>query len=123
MNVVEFFTNNVFADLQAEPSSVHPILQVDAIKYLFTFRNQVCSLLRSHPSDLIFPLPAYEGATGLGPAVIGSTPGINQLRRLLIRCHHHREDPLHQAEWNGSVSTSHDVNLTGTKTFMQVHTS
>lgn len=40
MNVVEFFTNNVFADLQAEPSAVHPILQVDAIKYLFTFRNQ-----------------------------------------------------------------------------------
>ncbi|GHJ89066.1 hypothetical protein NliqN6_5468 [Naganishia liquefaciens] len=41
VNVVEFFTNNVFADLQAEPSSVHPILQVDAIKYLFTFRNQL----------------------------------------------------------------------------------
>jgi exportin-2 (importin alpha re-exporter) len=47
VNVVEFFTNNVFADLQAEPSSVHPILQVDAIKYLFTFRNQVRTIV--HP--------------------------------------------------------------------------
>ncbi|KAJ9111753.1 hypothetical protein QFC22_006412 [Naganishia vaughanmartiniae] len=41
VNVVEFFSNNVFADLQADSSAVHPILQVDAIKYLFTFRNQL----------------------------------------------------------------------------------
>ena len=40
VNVVEFFSNNVFEDLQAE-KTVHPILQVDAIRFLYTFRNQV----------------------------------------------------------------------------------
>lgn len=41
VNVVQFFSDNVFADLQAATDSVHPILQVDAIKYLYTFRNQL----------------------------------------------------------------------------------
>lgn len=41
VDVVQFFSDNVFVDLQADPSSVHPILQVDAIKYLHTFRNQL----------------------------------------------------------------------------------
>jgi hypothetical protein len=41
INVVEFFSNNVFQDLQALEGTVHPILQVDAIRFLNTFRNQV----------------------------------------------------------------------------------
>lgn len=41
VNVVQFFSDNVFVDLQADTNSVHPILQVDAIKYLQTFRNQL----------------------------------------------------------------------------------
>ncbi|BEJ11174.1 hypothetical protein CspHIS471_0105960 [Cutaneotrichosporon sp. HIS471] len=41
VDVVDFFGKNVFADLQAAPGSVHPILTVDAIKYLYTFRNQL----------------------------------------------------------------------------------
>jgi exportin-2 (importin alpha re-exporter) len=41
VDIVQFFSENVFADLQAPTDSVHPILQVDAIKYLYTFRNQV----------------------------------------------------------------------------------
>jgi exportin-2 (importin alpha re-exporter) len=41
VDIVQFFSDNVFADLQASTDSVHPILQVDAIKYLYTFRNQV----------------------------------------------------------------------------------
>ncbi|KAI5826864.1 Cse1-domain-containing protein [Schizophyllum commune Tattone D] len=41
VNVIEFFSNNVFADLQAAVGDVHPILQVDAIKFLYTFRNQL----------------------------------------------------------------------------------
>jgi exportin-2 (importin alpha re-exporter) len=43
VDVVKFFGENVFGDLQAAPGSVHPILTVDAIKYLYTFRNQVCT--------------------------------------------------------------------------------
>lgn len=42
VDVVEFFGQNVYADLQAAPGSVHPILTVDAIKFLYTFRSQVC---------------------------------------------------------------------------------
>jgi hypothetical protein len=41
VDVVKFFSDNVFEDLQAASGSVHPILQVDAIRFLYTFRNQV----------------------------------------------------------------------------------
>lgn len=43
VNVVEFFSNHIYADLEASESSgtVHPILKVDAIRYLHTFRNQL----------------------------------------------------------------------------------
>lgn len=41
VDVVQFFGTNVFADLQAAEGSVHPILVVDAVKFLYTFRNQV----------------------------------------------------------------------------------
>lgn len=41
IDVVGFFTDHVLVDLQSDPSTVNPILQVDAIKYLHTFRNQV----------------------------------------------------------------------------------
>lgn len=41
VDVVDFFGKNVFSDLQAAPGTVHPILIVDAIKYLYTFRNQL----------------------------------------------------------------------------------
>ena len=48
VNVIEFFSNNVFADLQAAVGDVHPILQVDAIKFLYTFRNQVRFPISTH---------------------------------------------------------------------------
>lgn len=42
VDVVQFFSDNVYADLQASAhDSPSPILQVDAIKYLHTFRNQL----------------------------------------------------------------------------------
>ncbi|KIM38838.1 hypothetical protein M413DRAFT_75629 [Hebeloma cylindrosporum] len=41
VDVVKFFGENVYADLEAESGTVHPILQVDAIRFLFTFRNQL----------------------------------------------------------------------------------
>lgn len=41
VDIVEFFGRNVMSDLQATAGSVHPILTVDAIKYLYTFRNQL----------------------------------------------------------------------------------
>ncbi|KAI0933051.1 hypothetical protein AcW1_000014 [Taiwanofungus camphoratus] len=41
VDVVQFFSDHVFQDLQADTGSVHPILQVDAIRFLYTFRNQL----------------------------------------------------------------------------------
>lgn len=40
VNVVEFFQANIASDLMAD-SEVQPILKVDAIKYLYTFRSQL----------------------------------------------------------------------------------
>ncbi|KAF8992756.1 armadillo-type protein [Cyathus striatus] len=41
VDVVKFFGDHVFQDLQAQEGTVHPILQVDAIRFLYTFRNQL----------------------------------------------------------------------------------
>ncbi|KAI9569377.1 armadillo-type protein [Boletus coccyginus] len=41
VDVVKFFSDHVFQDLQAAHGTVHPILQVDAIRFLLTFRNQL----------------------------------------------------------------------------------
>ncbi|KAG6868898.1 hypothetical protein C0993_008196 [Termitomyces sp. T159_Od127] len=41
VDVVKFFSDHVFQDLQAAQGTVHPILQVDAIRFLLTFRNQL----------------------------------------------------------------------------------
>ncbi|KAG9074562.1 importin-alpha export receptor, partial [Ceratobasidium sp. UAMH 11750] len=40
VNVVQFFSDHVAGDLQAPLGSVHPILQVDAIRFVHMFRNQ-----------------------------------------------------------------------------------
>jgi len=41
VDVVDFFTRHVAANLVAPFENVHPILKVDAIRYLHTFRSQV----------------------------------------------------------------------------------
>lgn len=41
VDVVKFFAENVYGDLQAEGRSAHPILQVDAIRFIYQFRYQV----------------------------------------------------------------------------------
>ncbi|KAI5820061.1 Cse1-domain-containing protein [Pyronema omphalodes] len=54
LDVVQFFQTNIAADLVANVDDVHPILKVDAIKYLYTFRSQ---LTKAQLSDA-FPLLA-----------------------------------------------------------------
>ncbi|KAL1410407.1 importin-alpha export receptor [Vanrija albida] len=71
VDVVDFFGQNVFADLQAAPGTVHPILTVDAIKYLYTFRNQltkdqlvsVLPLLVQHLSSDNYVIYTYAATT------------------------------------------------------------
>ncbi|KAF5323094.1 hypothetical protein D9611_009310 [Ephemerocybe angulata] len=41
VDVVKFFSEHVYQDLQAASGTVHPILQVDAIRFLYAFRNQL----------------------------------------------------------------------------------
>jgi exportin-2 (importin alpha re-exporter) len=53
VDVVQFFSNHVFGDLEAQEGSVHPILQVDAIRFLLNFRNQVnITASRFPPTDI-----------------------------------------------------------------------
>ncbi|CAE7209613.1 unnamed protein product [Rhizoctonia solani] len=40
VNVVQFFLDHIAGDLQAPAGSIHPILQVDAIRFVHMFRNQ-----------------------------------------------------------------------------------
>ncbi|ORY33698.1 Cse1-domain-containing protein [Naematelia encephala] len=71
VNVVDFFGENVFADLQAAPGSVNPILTVDAIKFLYTFRNQltkdqlvsVLPLLVQHLNSPNYVIYSYAAVT------------------------------------------------------------
>jgi exportin-2 (importin alpha re-exporter) len=42
VHVASFFSEHILQDLQAASGAIHPILQVDSIRFLHTFRNQVC---------------------------------------------------------------------------------
>lgn len=52
VDIVKFFSEHVFQDLQADDGSVHPILQVDSIRFLHTFRSQVSDPCRCKTSLL-----------------------------------------------------------------------
>lgn len=43
VDIVKFFSDYVAQDLQAASGSVHPVLEVDSIRFLYTFRSQVCT--------------------------------------------------------------------------------
>ncbi|ELU39794.1 importin alpha re-exporter [Rhizoctonia solani AG-1 IA] len=67
VNVVQFFLDHVAGDLQAPAGSIHPILQVDAIRFVHMFRNQftkeqllpVLRLLVTHLSSKDYVCSAY----------------------------------------------------------------
>ncbi|KAH8547636.1 putative importin-alpha export receptor [Umbelopsis sp. PMI_123] len=52
IDVVDFFSKYILSDLQSPISSGNPILKVDAIKYLYTFRHQ----LTKEQLVTVFPL-------------------------------------------------------------------
>ncbi|ODV84031.1 hypothetical protein CANARDRAFT_9028 [[Candida] arabinofermentans NRRL YB-2248] len=69
VDVVEFFSNYIASDLVNQVS--HPILKVDAIKYIFTFRNQLTKqqlletfpLLSAHFQDDNYVVYTYTAIT------------------------------------------------------------
>ncbi|KAF9259931.1 Cse1-domain-containing protein [Marasmius fiardii PR-910] len=89
VDVVKFFSDHVFEDLQAESTSVHPILQVDAIRFLYTFRNQltkqqllsVLPLLARHLQSVNYVTYTYAAITIERVLAIRS-PGTGQSQML-----------------------------------------
>ncbi|BGP16685.1 hypothetical protein JCM10213_000398 [Rhodosporidiobolus nylandii] len=71
VDVIKFFSDHVLADLQAAPGSVHPIVQADAVKFLYTFRMQltkeqllsVLPLLIPHLQNPSFVIHTYAAIT------------------------------------------------------------
>ncbi|PFH53505.1 hypothetical protein AMATHDRAFT_54636 [Amanita thiersii Skay4041] len=71
VDVVQFFSVHILQDLQAFPGQVHPILQVDAIRFLYTFRTQltkpqllsVLPLLSRHLEDDNYIISTYAAIT------------------------------------------------------------
>ena len=45
VDIVQFFSEHVAQDLQDTSGNVHPILTVDAIRFLYSFRNQVSNVI------------------------------------------------------------------------------
>ncbi|KAM0752941.1 putative importin-alpha export receptor [Meredithblackwellia eburnea MCA 4105] len=71
VDIIKFFSDHILSDLQAPASSVNPIIQADAIKYLYTFRNQltkdqllsVLPLLVPHLKNPSFVIHTYAAMT------------------------------------------------------------
>ncbi|GAA5820705.1 hypothetical protein JCM11251_003120 [Rhodosporidiobolus azoricus] len=71
VDVIKFFSEHVLGDLQAAPGAVHPIVQADAVKFLYTFRMQltkeqllsVLPLLIPHLQNPSFVIHTYAAIT------------------------------------------------------------
>ncbi|KIY43801.1 importin alpha re-exporter [Fistulina hepatica ATCC 64428] len=79
VDVVKFFSDHVFQDLQAVAGTVHPILQVDSIRFLQMFRNQLTK------SQLLSVLPLLVQHLGSENYVISTHAAIAIERILSIR--------------------------------------
>lgn len=94
----------MFQDLQAPEGTLHPILQVDAIRFLSTFRNQV-RLFSRDCWPRTYLIQNYdvvdEGRITDGPTSPCSASALQQLCSVHIRGSRDRTYPLHQ-EWKYS---------------------
>ncbi|TFY54539.1 hypothetical protein EVG20_g9663 [Dentipellis fragilis] len=79
LDVVKFFSDSIFADLQGDPGSVHPVLQVDAIRYLYTFRNGLTK------EQLLSVIPLLARHLGSENTVVHTYAAIAIDRILFIR--------------------------------------
>jgi hypothetical protein len=88
VNIVQWFGDNIFGDLQAAAGSgAHPALQVDAIRYLYTFRYQVRFFLSARVTIcVLLPAIAHERPTGLGAAAALEPPRVSGSRGVHVCC-------------------------------------
>ena len=86
VDVVQFFSNHVLQDLQPDndTAKAQPILQVDAIKYLYTFRNQLTK------DQLLSVLPLLVHHLSSTNYVTCTYAAISIERILFIRVNGHR---------------------------------
>ncbi|KZP27099.1 Cse1-domain-containing protein [Athelia psychrophila] len=87
VDVVKFFSDHVFSDLQAAAGTVEPILQVDAIRYLYTFRNQLTDdgMVVAHERAAALCAAAAGASSGLGHYVCHTYAPITIDRALFIK--------------------------------------
>ncbi|KAJ3492037.1 hypothetical protein NLI96_g338 [Meripilus lineatus] len=78
IDVVKFFSENIYEDLRADPHTIHPLLQVDAIRYLYTFRSQ----LSKEQLISVFPLLAQHLTS---PNYVCYTYAAISIERILAR--------------------------------------
>ncbi|ESK86419.1 importin-alpha export [Moniliophthora roreri MCA 2997] len=86
VDVVKFFSDHVYEDLESQ-GGVHPILQVDAIRFLYTFRNQltkpqllsVLPLLVRHLKSDNYVTYTYAAITIERVLAIRGQPGQSQM--------------------------------------------
>lgn len=102
VDVVQFFLEHVAGDLQAPAGSVHPILQVDAIRFVHMFRNQVRS--RRYLYAWTNHSAVYERTTFAGFEVASATSLVGQLCLLSICGYCDRTDIIHQVRGQVGVS-------------------
>lgn len=96
--MVQFFSQHEYEDLQADENSVHPILQVDAIRFLYSFRNQVrVPDIHSCRIMLLINFAAHKRTTPLCPSSTRLTSALAELRMLYVCSDNHRADIVHQA--------------------------
>ncbi|KAK6529632.1 importin-alpha export receptor [Arthrobotrys megalospora] len=71
VDIIGFFQQHIAPDLSKAPNEVHPILRVDAIRYIYTFRSQftkdqlvqVIPLLVTHLSSSEYVVYTYSAIT------------------------------------------------------------
>lgn len=103
VDVVKFFAEHVYSDLE-EGKSVHPILQVDAIRFIHQFRYQVMQDYDDEIRPTLTCQSAHKRATDGGTAQPDAPPYFRKLRLAYLRCHHHRTNTLHQERKCNAVS-------------------
>lgn len=79
VDIVEFFSKSIAPDLFSNANPVHPILQVDAIKYIHNFRNQLTK------EQLSNTLPVLSQLLGSKEYVVYTYAAVTIERILSIR--------------------------------------
>ncbi|KAG8776418.1 importin-alpha export receptor [Serendipita sp. 397] len=87
VNIVQFFSEHIAQDLQSVGTAAHAILEVDAIRFLYTFRNQLTK------EQLLSVLPVLVQHLTSSSYVVYTYSAI-AIERILFMKHLHTVRPL-----------------------------